>query len=91
LISAERSYVEQLHRFEYQCNRAGIHRAHGHRHQYAQERYPELTGWPAPAVGGPRSRQLTREQKLLDREARLIISTELGHERQQVAAIHLGR
>ena len=45
LIPAKMSYVEQLRRFEYQCDRAGIHRAHGHRHQYAQERYRELTGW----------------------------------------------
>ena len=91
LIPADRTYVEQLHRFEYQCDRAGIHRVHGHRHQYAQERYRELTGWSAPAAGGPRSRELTREQKAIDREARLTISSELGHEREQVTAIYLGR
>jgi len=91
LIPADRSYVQHLRRFEYQCDRAGIHRVHGHRHQYAQERYRELTGWSAPAVGGPRSRTLTREQKTLDREARLTISSELGHEREQVTAIYLGR
>jgi len=91
LIPADRTYVQQLRRFEYQCDRAGIHRVHGHRHQYAQERYRELTGWSAPAVGGPRSRELTREEKLIDREARLTISSELGHEREQVTAIYLGR
>jgi hypothetical protein len=91
LIPIEMSYVEQLHRFEYQCDRAGIHRAHGHRHQYAQERYRELTGWSAPAAGGPRSKELTREQKTIDRQARLTISGELGHEREQVTAIYLGR
>jgi hypothetical protein len=91
LIPADRSYVQQLRRFEYQCDRAGIHRVHGHRHQYAQERYRELTGWPAPAAGGPRSKELTREQKLIDREARLTISSELGHEREQVTAIYCGR
>ena len=91
LIPADRSYVQQLRRFEYQCDRAGIHRVHGHRHQYAQERYRELTGWSAPAVGGPRSRELTREQKTVDREARLTISRELGHERAQVTGIYLSR
>jgi len=91
LIPADRTYVQQLRRFEYQCDRAGIHRVHGHRHQYAQERYRELTGWSAPAAGGPRSRQLTREQKLIDRAARLTISSELGHEREQVTAIYVGR
>jgi hypothetical protein len=88
LIPVEMSYVEQLRRFEYQCDRAGIHRVHGHRHQYAQERYRELTGWSAPAAGGPRSRELTREQKTLDREARLTITGELGHAREQVTAIY---
>ena len=91
LIPADRSYVQQLRRFEYHCDRAGIHRVHGHRHQYAQERYRELTGWSAPAAGGPRSRELTAAQKLIDREARLTISRELGHEREQVTAIYLGR
>ncbi|MBL0292064.1 MAG: integrase domain-containing protein [Betaproteobacteria bacterium] len=91
LIPADRSYVQQLRRFEYQCDRAGIHRVHGHRHQYAQERYRELTGWSAPAAGGPRSRELTREQKSIDREARLTISRELGHEREQVTAVYCGR
>jgi hypothetical protein len=91
LIPADRSYVEQLRRFEYQCDRAGIHRVHGHRHQYAQERYRELTGWAAPAAGGPGSRQLTREQKLFDRKARLAISSELGHEREQITVVYLGR
>lgn len=91
LIPANRTYVEQLHRFEYQCDRAGIHRVHGHRHRYAQERYRELTGWSAPAADGPRSKELTRERKLIDREARLTISRELGHEREQVTAIYLGR
>ena len=57
LIPAERTYVEQLHRFEYQCDRAGIHRVHGHRHQYAQERYRELTGWSAPGRSADRDRE----------------------------------
>ena len=91
LIPADRSYIQQLRRFEYHCDRAGIHRVHGHRHQYAQERYRELTGWSAPAAGGPRSRELTREQKSIDREARLTISRELGHEREQVTAVYCGR
>jgi hypothetical protein len=91
LILADRTYLQQLHRFEYQCDQAGIHRVHGHGHRYTQKRYRELTGWSAPAVGGPRSRQLTREQKLRDREARLTISRELGHEREQVTAIYCGR
>jgi site-specific recombinase XerC len=91
LIPAGNTYVQQLRRFEYQCDRAHIHRVHGHRHQYAQMRYQELAGWDAPAAGGPRSKELTRDQKTIDREARLTISCELGHEREQVSAIYLGR
>jgi hypothetical protein len=91
LIPADASYAQQLRRFEYQCDRAGIHRVHGHRHQYAQDRYHELTGWPSPAAGGPRSRELTPERKCADRGARLIISRELEHEREQVTAVYCGR
>ncbi len=91
LIPAERNYVQQLRRFEHQCAAAGVRRVHGLRHQYAQARYRELTGWRAPAAGGPRSKALTPEQKELDREARLTISRELGHEREQITAVYLGR
>ncbi|MFM1855164.1 MAG: hypothetical protein RLZ83_473, partial [Pseudomonadota bacterium] len=68
-----------------------IHRVHGLRHQYAQQRYQTLTGWPCPAAGGPRSRQLTPEQRDTDRAARLTVSAELGHEREQVTTVYLGR
>ena len=91
LIPADRSYVDQLRRFEHQCAAAGVHRIHGHRHQYAQTRYRELTGWAAPAAGGPRSKDLTPSQREADREARLTISQELGHEREQITAVYLGR
>jgi hypothetical protein len=91
LIPADASYIQQLRRSEYQCDLAGIHRVHGHRHQYAQDRYHELTGWLSPAAGGPRSRGLTPKQKAIDREARLTISRELGHEREQVTAVYCGR
>ena len=91
LIPSAMSYVQQLQRFKTQCRDAGIQHVHGHRHQYAQTRYQELTGWRCPANGGPRSRELPPEQKALDREARLTISAELGHGREQVTAIYLSR
>jgi len=91
LIPADKRYVEQLRRFEYQCGTAGIHRVHGHRHQYAQTRYKELTGWAAPAAGGPRSKDLTPAQRKIDREARLTISEELGHQREQIVGVYIGR
>ncbi len=81
------SYKDQLNRFNAQTAQAGIDRVHGLRHNYAQARYADLTGWKAPAAGGPTSKQLSAEQKVIDRQARLTISRELGHEREQVTAL----
>jgi hypothetical protein len=83
--------VQQLRIYEGQTLRAGLSQLHGLRHAYAQQRYEELTGWKAPAAGGPTSKILTPEQRDEDREARLIISKELGHEREQITAVYLGR
>ncbi len=91
LIPAELRYRDQLQRFKAQCAHAGIHGVHGLRHQYAQTRYEQLTGWKCPAAGGPTSRQLMPAQKAVDREVRLTISRELGHEREQITAVYLGR
>jgi site-specific recombinase XerC len=91
LIPKEMTYVQQLQRFKAQCQNAGIHHVHGYRHHYAQERYRELTGWACPAQGGAASKELTQDQKAVDRESRLTISSELGHGREQVTAIYLGR
>lgn len=91
LIPTEMNYRDQQNRFKAQTASAGIHGVHGLRHAYAQRRYFELTGWKAPAAGGPPSKDLTPGQKSTDRTARLIISRELGHEREQITAVYLGR
>ena len=91
LIPAEMSYRDQLNRFKAQTALADIHRVHGLRHQYAQSRYEALTGWKAPAAGGPSAKQLNPAQKAFNREARLTMSRELGHEREQITAIYLSR
>ena len=91
LIPKELTYIQQLKRFEDHTSKAGIHKVHGLRHAYAQQRYLELTGRFAPAAGGKTSKELTAEDKQADKEARLIISRELGHEREQITAIYLGR
>ncbi len=85
------TYYAYLKHFRYECGRVGIHAFHGHRHLYAQTRYQEMTGWPCPARGGPRSRQLAKQQKAIDREARETISHEMGHGREQITAVYLGR
>jgi len=84
LIPSHRSYVQQKYVYEKQTARAGLSHLHGLRHEYAQSRYQELTGWKAPAAGGPKSAELTADQKILDRDARLTISRELGYEREQI-------
>ena len=91
LIPAQLRYRDQLNRFRAQCDKAGIHGVHGLRHEYAQRRYAELTGRPSPACGGPTSRQLDASQKLADQAARMKISVEMGHGREQVTSIYLGR
>jgi hypothetical protein len=91
LIPSSRNYVQQLRIYEGHTNRAGLSRLHGLRHAYAQARYRELTGWDAPAAGGPTAKQLSTQQRSIDREARLMISKELGHEREQITAVYLGR
>lgn len=91
LIPAHLMYIQQVRIYEGQTAGAGLSKMHGLRHAYAQQRYFELTGWACPAANGPRSRAMTEEQKTRDREARLTISQELGHEREEITAIYLGR
>ena len=78
LIPSHKTYVQQLRLYEGQCMRAGLSRMHGLRHRFAQTRYEELTGFKAPIAGGPKSRELTSEQRALDKEARAIISGSWG-------------
>lgn len=91
LIPPERRYIDQLRIYEGECKRLGMSKLHGLRHAYAQARYRSITGWQAPAAGGPTSKRLSTEQKAIDRSARLQISQELGHERESITAVYLGR
>ena len=91
LIPAQLNYVQQLHRYEQQLRNVGLCKLHGLRHKYAQRRYEELTGWKAPAAGGPASDSLTTDQRTLDKKARVVISQELGHNREAISAVYLGR
>jgi integrase len=91
LIPSNKLYVDQLNTFKHQTAKAGLSKSHGLRHQYAQRRYMEETGFPCPALGGPTSKQLGPDDKARDHDARLKISRELGHEREQITAVYLGR
>ncbi|HTW12029.1 MAG TPA: phage integrase N-terminal domain-containing protein [Solirubrobacteraceae bacterium] len=91
LIPPERTYIQQRRVYERHATRAGLSGLHGLRHAYAQARYHELTGFEAPACGGAPSSALTEEQRALDRQARVQVSRELGHEREQITTTYLGR
>ena len=91
LIPAHKSYVAQLHRYEHWTRQAGLSHLHGLRHAYAQDRFLELAGFPCPAMSGPSRTQLTSEQREADYDARVIISSELGHCREAITAAYLGR
>jgi hypothetical protein len=89
--SGYKTYVAYLKHFRYECERVGIHGVHGYRHFYAQARYQELAGWACPAKGGPTRKQLTPKQRERDRDVREQISREMGHGREQITAVYLGR
>lgn len=91
LIPIGKSYIQQREVYDKQVQRAGLDNLHGLRHAYAQLRYKEITGWEAPINGGPTSRVLTEDQKAIDKRARLIITEELGHSREQITVNYLGR
>ncbi len=91
LIPSDRNYRQQLRVYERHAANAGLSKLHGLRHQYAQDRYEELTGWKAPAAGGPPARTFGLEQRALDQQARLIISQELGHIRAQIVSVYCGK
>ena len=91
LIPEGKTYKQHRNLYDKQLQRAGVKHPHGLRHAYAQERYFQLTGWHCPKRGGPLSHELTYTQKQQDREARLTISEALGHSREQITVVYLGR
>ena len=90
LIPPQLKYIDQRNNYDGACQAAGLDKAHGLRHAYAQRRYQEITGWPCPACGGPSRIMMTPVDRAVDKAARLQISEELGHERLDVVAVYLG-
>ncbi len=78
---------QNLKIYERHTVNAGLHKMHGLRHAYAQCRYEELTGRPAPAAGGATAKELSPAQRDQDRKVRLLIS----REREQITTVYLGR
>lgn len=98
LIPQEKSYKQHLNYYKTQTKQMGIHKCHGLRHAYAQRRYHELTkqfdslgrGLICPIAGGKPTKSLNKDEKLIDRKAREIISRELGHARIAITKIYCG-
>ncbi len=90
LIPGGRGYAAQRKLYERQVEAAGLSRMHGLRHAYAQARYVALTGWKAPAAGGPRRRSLGPAKRRMDKAARMTIARELGHGRLEVVSVYCG-
>ena len=90
LIPPERNFAEQRKVYEDETERAGLDHMHGLRHRYALTRYEDLTGWKAPAAGGPPRSTLKGDRKRLDTAARLAIARELGHGRVEVVGAYCG-
>ena len=90
LIPPDRNYKEQMKLYENLTAKAGI-KGHGLRHSYAQGKYKEITGFNCKVDGGKDKKEMTIEEKKLDRQAREIISQRLGHNRVEITNNYLGR
>ena len=91
MIPGHRNYVQQLEVYERQTKDAGLVRNHGLRHGYAMRRYENLTGWKAPAAGGPPMRSLRGARRRIDKQARETISREMGHSRISIVEVYCGK
>ena len=91
LIPDDLRYIDQLRIFERETSSAGLGNTHGLRHAYAQRRYRELTGWDCPVAGGPSRKELSAPERIVDEEARQVVSRELGHNRMQITSTYLGK
>jgi len=91
LIPAHQSYRQYLSHRKHLLAGAQIPGTHGLRHHYAQQRYIQLTGGMLPPrLGGRMHSKLNDKEKVLDIQARLIVSSELGHSRIDITRTYLG-
>ncbi|WP_416510828.1 hypothetical protein [Idiomarina sp. HB] len=90
LIASDRNFKEQLKVYEYETSRVGLDRNHRLRHQFAQERFYEISGYKCPHQGGPSRRNMTDLERHIDSAHRATLSKELGHERTQITSIYIG-
>ncbi len=65
---------------------------HGLRHQWAQERFASVAGFPAPHAAGPNYRELAPAAQARWDQAAATVNRELGHGegRHDITATYLG-
>lgn len=98
LIPKNKTYKQYLRQYQTETEKLGLNNCHGLRHAYAQRRYHEITGqlspnkqpFKCPIEGGKLSKYLSQSEKAIDREAREIISRDLGHSRASITKSYLG-
>ena len=69
---------------------AGLSRAHGLRHQYAQDRYKALMGMACPKAGGMLLKKMSQNDRVKDAAIRQVLAGELGHGRTAVVSVYIG-
>lgn len=90
MIPPRKTYKQHAKSYDKATARAGFN-GHGLRHQYAQDRYKEITDRDCPKAGGPSYKKLSPAQKENDHEARQTIAEELGHARPEITNVYLGK
>ena len=96
LIPLNSSNKNQVNQYISQTREAGMRNLHGLRHAYAQRRYREISqaisgkAYECPLRGGKLFKNMTTEERLLDKKVRYRIAIELGHSRRQIVAIYCG-
>jgi integrase len=84
-FSTYRNYVQE------HSHAIGIH-GHGLRHQWAQDRFRQLSGMDCPIAGGPQYSNLSTEEKNRWDGAAATVNQELGHgkDRLDITATYIG-
>jgi len=91
LVPAGKNYIQQRNVFDAERINSGLSGSHTLRHSYAQRRYTELTGFKAPVCGGKKWKNMSPEERCSVFTARTMLRRELGHGRESIVSIYLGR
>lgn len=92
MVHPNRNAVQTINRIYYVCRKHGITKEqmnitpHGLRHEYANDRYEEVSGVPSVVRGG----NFADVDRQRDEEARYTVTRELGHARLSITGAYTG-